>query len=216
VVDARRLIGLLVVAIPAAVATALLLPHSPAGLRDVLASAGPLAPAIALAVWIVLVPALFPATVLAAASGLAFGLVAGSLLAVAGAAAGGLAAFALGRFAVRGIVERWVRRSPRLGWVHEVLERRGFTAVLAARLTPGIPAGVLHYAAGASPVRARSFSAAIAIGALARTVPYALLGRGLGSGSVAMLVVAVASIALGGLAAAVLLRGLRRDAVAAV
>jgi hypothetical protein len=48
-----------------------------------------------------------------------------------------------------------------------------------------------------------------------RTVPYALLGQGLGSGSIATLLVAVASVALGGLASTVLLRLLRRDMAAA-
>ena len=76
-----------------------LLPHSPSGLRGLLAEAGPAAPLIALAAWILLTPAMFPGTVLAAASGLAFGASGGSLLAFGGAVAGGLTAFALARTA---------------------------------------------------------------------------------------------------------------------
>jgi uncharacterized membrane protein YdjX (TVP38/TMEM64 family) len=75
---------------------------------------------------------------------------------------------------------------------------------------PGVPAGGLHYAAGVSPVSARAFVAAIGLGALLRTVPYAVLGQGLVSGSPVTLVVAGASILLGGLAAGVLLRYLRQ------
>jgi uncharacterized membrane protein YdjX (TVP38/TMEM64 family) len=93
-----------------------------------------------------------------------------------------------------------------------MLERRGFAAVLAARLMPGVPAGGLHYAAGVSPVSARAFAAAIAIGALLRTVPYAVLGQGLVSGSLATVLLAGGSIMLGGLAAAVLVRHLREPA----
>jgi uncharacterized membrane protein YdjX (TVP38/TMEM64 family) len=208
----RRLIGLLAVAIPALVAAAVLLPHSPEGLRAVLLGLGPLAPAIALAAWVVLVPVMFPGTVLAAAGGLAFGTVVGIVLAVAGAVLGGLAAFGLGRTGARVPVERFVAGRPRLASLHGLLERRGFAAILAARLMPGVPAGGLHYAAGVSPVRARAFAGAIAIGALLRTVPYVVLGQGLGSGSLATMVVAGGSIVLGGLAAAVLLRQLRRAA----
>ena len=160
-----------------------------------------------------LTPALAPGPVLAAACGLAFGAVGGAALAFAGAVAGGLVAFALARTAARVPVERLVRSRPRLARVHAVLERRGFAAVLAARLMPGVPAGGLHYAAGVSPVRARSFAGAIAIGALLRTVPYALLGEGLGSGSILTLLLAGGSIALGGLAAIVLVHRLRRTAV---
>ena len=104
---------------------------------------------------------------------------------------------------------------PRLARVHALLERRGFAAILAARLMPGVPAGGLHYAAGASPVRLGSFAGAMAIGALLRTVPYALLGNGLGSGSTLALLIAGASIAVSAVTAAVLVRRLRRPAVAA-
>ena len=210
----RRLIGLIAVAIPAFVAAAILLPHSPSGLRELLLSVGPAAPAIAIAAWIVLTPALFPGTVMAAAGGLAFGTLGGAALAFGGAVAGGLAAFALARTGARGPVQRLVARKPRLARIHALLERRGFAAILAARLMPGVPATGLHYAAGVSPVRARAFAAAIAIGALLRTVPYALLGQGLASGSIATLLVAAASIAIGALAAAVLVRQVRRPAAA--
>jgi len=191
------------------VAAALWLPHSPAGLRELLLAAGVAAPVVALGAWILLTPALFPGPVLAAASGLAFGAVGGTALALAGAVLGGLAAFWVGRTAGRDHVARLARRSPRLTRVQALLERRGFTAVLAARIMPGVPAIPLYYAAGASPVRVRPFIGAIAIGALLRTTPYALLGQGLGSGSLVTIGVAVASIGIGAAGALLLLRGLR-------
>jgi uncharacterized membrane protein YdjX (TVP38/TMEM64 family) len=208
----RRLIGLIAAVTCAFAAAALLLPHSPSELREVLLALGPAAPAIALAAWVVLTPALFPGTVLAAAGGLAFGAVGGGALALLGAVAGGLVAFGLGRSAARGHVERLMQRKPKLARLHALLERRGFPAILAARLMPGVPTTGLHYAAGASPVRAREFAAAMAIGAVLRTVPYAVLGQGLGSGSITTILVAVASILLGGLAATILVRQLRRPA----
>ena len=174
------------------IAAGLLLPHSPSDLRDLVLSAGVVAPAVALAAWIVLTPALFPGPVLAAAAGLALGAVAGTALACAGAVLGGLAAFWLARTVGRGPAMRLARRGGRLERIHALLERRGFAAVLAARLMPGVPATGLYYAAGASPVRPRAFTAAIAIGALLRTTPYALLGHGLASGSVGALGVAAA------------------------
>ena len=137
-----------------------------------------------------------------------------SLDAPEGETAGGLASFLLARTAARGPVERLMHTRPRLARLHALLERRGFGAVLAARLMPGVPAGWLHYAAGASPVRLRAFAAAIAIGALLRTVPYALLGNGLGSGSLLALLVAGGSIALGAVVAAVVIRQIRRPGLA--
>ena len=73
---------------------------------------------------------------------------------------------------------------------------------------PAVPATGLHYVAGVSPVRKRAFAAAMALGALLRTAPYALLGQGIGSGSLATILIAGASIALGALTAAVLVRRL--------
>jgi uncharacterized membrane protein YdjX (TVP38/TMEM64 family) len=210
-----RLLGLGAGALGAFAAAAAVLPHSPDALRTLLLTIGPAAPAIALAAWLVLVPALFPATVLAAACGLAFGAVGGGAIAFAGAVAGGLAAFALARTGARDTLTRLVLRRPRLARAHALLERRGFATLLAARLAPGVPAGWLHYCAGVAPVRAPAFAAAIAIGALLRTVPYAVLGQGLGSGSAATVLVAAGSIVLGGLAATLLVRSVLRAAPAA-
>jgi uncharacterized membrane protein YdjX (TVP38/TMEM64 family) len=190
-------------------AAAIALPHSPSALRDLVLAAGVAAPLTALAAWVVLTPALFPGPVLAAAGGLAFGAVEGSAVAWGGAVLGGLAAFALARTAARGPARRLAGHSAKLARVHALLERRGFAAILAARLMPGVPASALHYAAGASPVRTGAFTAAIAVGALVRTTPYALLGQGLASGSAVTLVLAAASVAIGGAGALLLLRQLR-------
>jgi uncharacterized membrane protein YdjX (TVP38/TMEM64 family) len=193
----------------AAVAAVVVLPHSPTALRDLVAAPGVAAPAIALVAWVVLTPALFPGTVLAAAGGLAFGALGGAALALGGAVLGGLAAFALARSADGGAAQRLVRRSPRLARIHEQLERRGFAAVLAARLMPGVPATALHYAAGASPVGYGAFTSAIAIGALVRTAPYAVLGQGLASGSPLAVALAAVPVAIGGVGGIVLMRHLR-------
>jgi uncharacterized membrane protein YdjX (TVP38/TMEM64 family) len=204
----RRVIPLVPVLL-AVIAAALLLPHSPSGLRDLVLALGVAAPVVALAAWVVLTPALFPGTLLAAASGLTFGAIWGTALALAGAVLGGLAAFTLARTLARAPALRLVRRSTKLARAHARLEQRGFAAVLAARLMPGVPAYGVYYASGVSPVRRGAFTAAIAIGALLRTTPYALLGQGLASGSSIPVIAAAASIAIGAGGAMLLLRQLR-------
>jgi uncharacterized membrane protein YdjX (TVP38/TMEM64 family) len=199
-------VAALVAAATLAAAAALLLPHSPAGLRELVLATGAAAPLLALAAWVVLTPALFPGTLLAAAGGLAFGAIGGAALAWGGAVLGALAAFTLARTIGRGPALRLAQRSPRIGRAHAFLERRGFAAVLAARLMPGVPAGWLYYVAGASPVGVWPFSAAITAGALLRTAPYALLGQGLASGSFAAVGLAAACIAIGCGVSVVLLR----------
>jgi uncharacterized membrane protein YdjX (TVP38/TMEM64 family) len=210
----RRNLALAALVAAGAGAAGLLLPHSPDGLRELVAAAGPAAPLIAIAAWTLLTPALFPGTVLAAACGLAFGAGIGAGVAFAGAILGGIVAFTLARTAGRSQVEALADRHARIGRLHALLERRGFAAVLAARLMPGVPVTGLHYAAGASPVRLHAFAFAIAIGAVLRTAPYALLGEGIGSGSGVSILLAAGSIALGALAAAFLVRRLRMPALA--
>jgi uncharacterized membrane protein YdjX (TVP38/TMEM64 family) len=211
-VRSPRLLWLTGLVALAFVVAVMLLPHSPGELRTLLAGAGLAAPAIALGAWIVLTPAMFSGTLLAAASGLAFGAPGGAAVALAGAVLGGLAAFALARWVGRGAVEEQMLRSRRLTNLHGLFERRGFLALLAARMMPGVPATGLHYVAGVSPIRMSSFAAAMAIGAGLKTAPYAFLGQGLGAGSEATILVAVGSIALGGLSAALLVRRLRTPA----
>jgi uncharacterized membrane protein YdjX (TVP38/TMEM64 family) len=208
-----RLIGLIALVAGAFVAAFVLLPHSPADLRTEILGAGVLAPAIALGAWVLLTPAMFSGTILAAASGIAFGGLGGAALSLGGAVLGGLAAFALARTVARGSVEAMLLRRPRLARIHGLLEHRGFLATLAARLMPGVPATALHYAAGVSPVTTRAFAGAIAAGAVVRTAPYALLGQGIGSGSLLTIAIAAASIGVGGLAAILLVRRLAVPAI---
>jgi uncharacterized membrane protein YdjX (TVP38/TMEM64 family) len=205
----RRLPGLIVVIALAFAAGALFLPHSPAELRSVVLGLGLAAPIVALAAWTLLTPAMFSGTLLAAASGLAFGAAGGVAIAVGGAVLGGLAAFTLARSVGRAPLEARMLRSGRLAKLHSVVEQKGFIALLAARLMPGMPVTGLHYVAGVSPVSARSFAAAIAVGALLKTAPYALLGQGLVSGSSLAVFAAVGSVVLGGLTAGLLARSLR-------
>jgi len=204
-----RMIGLLAFIAGAFVAAFFLLPHSPGDLRALILGAGVGAPLIALGAWVVLTPAMVSGTVLAAASGLAFGAVGGAAVSLVGAVLGGLVAFALARTVARPQVEATPLGRPRFERLDGLLERRGFAATLAVRLTPGVPATGLHYAAGISPVGTRAFAGAIAIGALLRTTPYAVLGQGIGSGSVATVAIAAGSIVLGALGAALLVRQLR-------
>jgi uncharacterized membrane protein YdjX (TVP38/TMEM64 family) len=182
-----------------AAAAAFVLPHDVGALQELATVAGAAAPLAAIAAWVLLTPALFPGAVLAAAGGLAFGAGPGAAVAWVGALLGALAAFGLARGIGRRAAEQLL--GDRLARPRALLERRGFAAVLVARLAPGVPATILHYAAALSRVRGRHFTAAIAVGAALRTAPYAVLGAGLGAGSASAVGVAAASIAVGALGA---------------
>ncbi|WP_037500299.1 TVP38/TMEM64 family protein [Solirubrobacter soli] len=140
-------------------------------------AAGPSAPVLFLLFGAVSTCVLFPGNVVATAAGVVFGVFGGIALTLAAATLGATLAFLLARGAGAAPVGRLLgpRATYWRGWIAE----RGFSAVLTARLLPGTPAGVLNYAAGLTAMPVRAFAAAVAIGALPKTVAYVALGGAL-------------------------------------
>ena len=113
----------------------------------------------------------------AAGAGLLFGIVPGALLAIVVAAASAGVQNAIGR--------RWVgeRAEHLLGergrQLDELLDRRGFEAVLYARLTPFTPFTALNYASGVTRLGAWPMAIASGIAMGPRIYAYAALGGNL-------------------------------------
>ena len=153
--------------------------------------------------------ALFPGHVIATVSGMLFGAVAGTGLALAAALLGAglclLAARLLGADALHSLLGPRSRR-----W-REWLESNGFSAVLASRLAPGVPAGPINYLAGLAGIRPRAFLAAVALGALPKTIAYVALGGALSDPLSARGALAVAVFAVAGLGGVLAARRLIRS-----
>jgi uncharacterized membrane protein YdjX (TVP38/TMEM64 family) len=151
----------------------LFMPHSPSGLRELAGQAGAFGAVAFLAFWAVATPALVSGMVLAAAGGMLFGPVTGSIVAVVGATVGGAAAFALARRlggdGLRGLGARVAR-------IAAVGERHGFRSMLCLRAAPGVPATLVNYAAGISRIRFRDFVLATVIAGAPRAIAYTVLG----------------------------------------
>src|SRR6478735_5288792 len=90
---------------------------------------------------------------------------------------GAMLAFAIGRWWAHDAVEELA--GGRVARLREWIGRRGFYAILYARLAPAIPYNLVNYAAGLSPVRLGAFTAATAIGCAPRAFAYAALGGNL-------------------------------------
>ena len=161
------LAGVLVALLVAGLVTGGLAPSTITAAVD---HAGAFAPLAFVGLGAALACALFPGQVTATLGGALFGIAAGIPLVLAAVVVGGACAFGLARLVGGGMVpERWRT------WVRE----RGFGAVLASRLLPGAPANVINYAAGVSGMRLAGFLAAVAIGAVPKTVAYVALGGAL-------------------------------------
>jgi uncharacterized membrane protein YdjX (TVP38/TMEM64 family) len=137
-------------------------------LRD----AGPFAPVVVVAASAALLAILVPRTVLAAAAGLAFGAVLGAVYVLCAALLAAVLTFGVGRALGRD----FIRSRPRAHAVDHLLQQRGFIAVLALRLLPIAPFGLVSYALGTTGVRTGTYLAGTLVGIGPGTVLFATIG----------------------------------------
>lgn len=151
--------------------------------------------------------ALFPGPLLAGASGLLFGTALGTPVAIASATLGAVLAFCIARFFAHDAVQTLTpaRLRPLQDWI----ERRGFWAVLYARIAPGVPYSLVNYAAGLTRVGLPAFAAATAIGVAPRAFAYTALGGSLDDLASPEAIVAYAALVVMALTGLVLLRAER-------
>jgi len=157
--------------------------------------------------------ALFPGPLLAGASGLLFGTALGTPVAIASATLGAVLAFCIARFVAHDAAQTLT--GERLAPVQAWIERRGFWAVLYARIAPGVPYSLVNYAAGLTRVSLPAFAAATAIGCAPRAFAYTALGGSLDDLASPEAIVAIVALVVMALAGAVLLRAERGRGAAA-
>jgi len=98
-----------------------------------------------------------PASLVVAASGATYGMFEGTVVCSLGLWFGALLPFALARTLLRGVVARWLARSPRVRRLDAALRTGGWRAVALLRLSPVMPFGTLSYGLGVSGVRWRDY-----------------------------------------------------------
>jgi uncharacterized membrane protein YdjX (TVP38/TMEM64 family) len=136
--------------------------------------------------WIAFVPAaillncafLLPVPIMCGAAGLLFGIPIGTALAtLATAGAAGLQNAIGRRFGTAGAAERLLGRRGKA--IDDLLDRRGFAAVLYVRLTPFAPFTALNYATGVTRLRPLAIGAGTGIAMAPRIYGYTALGGNL-------------------------------------
>jgi len=186
------------------VAVLVLVARSPDEIGRAADDAGAWAPVAFVALCIGLTLAFFPFPLVAAAGGVLFGTLEGTLLSILGASIGAVLAFLIARHAASASVQALV--GDRLDRIQGAIERRGFVAVLYARIIPGVPRDLANYAFGLTRVSLAAFAAATVIGIAPRAFAYAALGGSLGSLDSTESVLAIATLVAIGLLGLGLLR----------
>ncbi|MBD0422512.1 TVP38/TMEM64 family protein [Streptomyces sp. NPDC052309] len=146
--------------------------------------------------------AFVPRPLLNLAAGALFGSQIGLVSALAGTVLGAGIAFCLGRVlgqeALRPLLRgRWLKAAD------GQLSRHGFRSMLAARLFPGVPFAAANYCAAVSRMGLLPFLLATALGSIPNTAAYVVAGARASAPTSPAFLIALAGIALPGLAGAV-------------
>ncbi|MGA5107134.1 TVP38/TMEM64 family protein [Streptomyces cellulosae] len=146
--------------------------------------------------------AFVPRPLLNLAAGALFGSQFGLVAALGGTVMGAGLAFCLGRVlgqeALRPLLRgRWLKAAD------NQLSRHGFRSMLAARLFPGIPFAAANYCASVSRMGLLPFLLATALGSIPNTAAYVVAGARASTPTSPAFLIALACIALPGLAGAV-------------
>lgn len=129
---------------------------------DRLGAAGPL---LLLALTLLHAIVFYPAEIVDAAAGFAYGFLPGVALMTVGWVLSGLLCWAVGHRVARPLLDRWFG-AERFERIEGMIERGGPTLMLAMRLIPILPFSVVSYAAGAARVPAWRFVWTTAVGYL--------------------------------------------------
>ena len=116
-----------------------------------------------------------PVTIIMVANGLVFGLWLGMLVSLAGGLTGGLAAYAIGRWLGRELVER-ILPAPSLRVADRLMAKYGAWAVVLGRWIPGVPGDPVSYASGLTRMPAVKFTVLTVIGLVPANVVTSFVG----------------------------------------
>jgi uncharacterized membrane protein YdjX (TVP38/TMEM64 family) len=156
----------LVFAIPALHEAALAAVHGETDkVRSEIAGLGVAGPLLILVLTLLHAVVFYPAEIVDAAAGLAYGFLPALLLVMTGWVLSGLACFFVGRSVARPLLDRWFG-SERFERIEARIERGGAKALVAARLIPIFPFSIVCYAAGAARVPVWRFTWTTAVGYL--------------------------------------------------
>jgi len=115
------------------------------------------APLVFVVLWIVAAVFFLPGLAITIVGGLIFGAVWGTVWTTVGANLGAIAAFLIGRYAARDMVEGMVEKNKALRKIDEGVARQGWRMLLITRLVPIFPFNVQNYVYGLTDIPLRTY-----------------------------------------------------------
>ncbi len=120
--------------------------------------------------------AFIPGSILTLSAGALFGVIEGAVLVSLGSTAAAAISFLLGRFALRGWIEKKLAHKPAFKAIDEAVAREGWKMVLLLRLSPVFPFTLLNYGLGLTRIGFWPAVLASWVGMMPGTILYVYLG----------------------------------------
>lgn len=143
---------------------------------DWIASLGPWGPITFIAIYILATILFIPGSILTLGAGVLFGIIWGSIYVSIGATIGAVSAFLIGRYLMRGWVEKRIGGNSKFEAIDQTVAREGWKIVVLTRLSPVFPFNLLNYAFGVTQVSFKDYFFLTWIGITPGTVLYVYLG----------------------------------------
>ncbi|MDK2801521.1 MAG: hypothetical protein PWP27_1019 [Clostridiales bacterium] len=143
---------------------------------------GILGPIVYILLYIIACLFFLPGLPIAVLAGFAFGPVMGALWADIGATLGAAAAFLVGRYAARGMVESWVEGNQQFKKIDEGVEKQGWRMLMITRLVPVFPFNLQNFAYGLTKINFVTYVVVSFICMLPGAIAFAFMGGSIVSG----------------------------------
>jgi len=114
---------------------------------------GPIAPVVFILLWIAACVFFLPGLPITLVGAFVFGPVWGSVYSLVGATLGATAAFLVGRYGARGMVEGLIQKNKALQKIDAGVERQGWRMLMITRLVPIFPFNAQNYVYGLTRIR---------------------------------------------------------------
>ena len=121
-------------------------------------SLGAWAPVVFVLIWILSCTLLLPGLPITIAGALVFGAVWGSVYTAIGANIGACAAFLVGRYAARSMVEGWIEKNKSLKKIDEGVRQQGWRMLMITRFVPLFPFSLQNYVYGLTNIPFRTYA----------------------------------------------------------
>lgn len=130
------------------------------------------APLVFIVLWVVACIFFLPGLAISIAGGLIFGAVWGTVWTTIGANLGATAAFLIGRYAARGLVEGMVEKNSALRKIDDGVKRQGWRMLMITRLVPIFPFNIQNYVYGLTDIPLKTYVLVTLPSMLPATIAY--------------------------------------------